>query len=66
MTPLVPGALTLTDVRAYLAGERALRLDDGCWSGVRASAATIEAIARQFAPPALPLPPLPSRSFAVS
>lgn len=50
MTPLVPGALTLTDVRAYLAGERALRLDAGCWSGVRASAATIEAIVARGAP----------------
>jgi histidine ammonia-lyase len=50
MTALVPGSLTLADVRAYLAGERPLRLDPGCWAGVTASAATIEAIVARGAP----------------
>ncbi|MFM2161389.1 MAG: histidine ammonia-lyase, partial [Pseudomonadota bacterium] len=50
MTALVPGALTLADVRAYLAGDRVLRLDESCWEPVRASAATIEAIVRKGAP----------------
>jgi histidine ammonia-lyase len=38
---LVPGALTLEHLQALHAGLRPLRLDDGCWPGVMASAEVV-------------------------
>jgi histidine ammonia-lyase len=43
---VMPGMLTLDQLRALASGDRRLRLDESCWPAVEAARAVVEAAAR--------------------